>query len=283
MTAVVPAARRTLLIDKNILQGWSADEVAQLGADYELLMPDVLFFELMSTDDVARARCFRKLPQTENPIVLVDHIGPHLQHEVEHHRPMGRPSQHPLLERFKFNPALCDIDATWSPSVRNTVEEQVGSLEMRVARLVGLAQTIPAFKPSPDDTDVRDDFAWLERKAADLEWVRSFIDKDIAPHYPQKLPPASQMDETWALVRDTQVKLMFAIDLWRRYGDSLNQPLTPKRYRLIEHDVLDADYLGLALLEGAFATDEGKLRRMFQALCPEGLLVSRVSPTPEFR
>lgn len=276
MSAVVSRpARRPLLIDKNILQGWPADEVAQLGCEYELLMPDVLFFELMSTDDVARARCFRKLPQTENPIVLVDHIGPHLQHEVVHHRPMGRPSQHPLLGRFKFNTALCDIDAGWSPSVRATVEQQVDSLKARVAGLVGLALTISKLTPGPNDKDVRSDFAWLERKVTDLDWVRAFVDEVIAPHYPEKLPAASQMDETWALIRHTQVKLMLAIDLWRRFGESLNQPLTPKRYRLIEHDVLDADYLGLALLEGAFATDEAKLGRMFMALRPDGLLVSR--------
>ena len=63
MSAVDPhSPRGGLLIDKNILQGWPAEEVRQLGIDYQLLMPDVLFFELMSTDDIARARCFRKLP-----------------------------------------------------------------------------------------------------------------------------------------------------------------------------------------------------------------------------
>ena len=187
----------------------------------------------------------------------------------------GRPSQHPLPGRFKFNTVLCDVEVEWSPSVRETVDDQVLSFEERVAGWVGLAQEIPKLMSGPDITATQGDLAWFERKATELEWVREFFDKEIAPGYPGTRPPTSAMDETWAQIRHTQVQLMFAIDLWRRFGESLSHPLTPKRYRLIEHDVLDADYLGLALLEGVFATDEAKLGGMFKALCPDGVLVSR--------
>ncbi len=58
-------------------------------------------------------------------------------------------------------------------------------------------------------------------------------------------------------------------------GRLLRRRLTAaKAYEKIEHYVLDAHYLILGALEGAFATREKKLQRWYLLLCPEGRLYS---------
>jgi hypothetical protein len=48
--------------------------------------------------------------------------------------------------------------------------------------------------------------------------------------------------------------------------------MTPQLRERIRHDVLDAQYLMLALLEGAFATKEKKMCEWWGKLMPEGVL-----------
>jgi hypothetical protein len=76
----------------------------------------------------------------------------------------------------------------------------------------------------------------------------------------------------WALFRWLQVQLLFAIDVYCRYGGKLPDVLTPKWYEKMEHDVLDAQYLILGVLEGSFATREKKLQRWWSPIRPDGAL-----------
>ena len=109
---------------------------------------------------------------------------------------------------------------------------------------------------------------------ADLDGARSFVGQLVPPTGERPIPATSMMDESWAILRHSQVHLFFAVDIWERYGDDvLLRELNEKQYQKIEHDVMDAEYLALAILEGAFATEEKKLRGLFRLLCPNGVLV----------
>ena len=271
---MTPIKKPPLLVDKNILQGWPEKRIQELASKYELLMPDVLFFELMSTDPKARARCFRMLPEGHNPIVLVDHIGAHLKHELVHGLPMGRPSDHSLEMKYRFHPELRHATYTLPDEVAAQIAEENEALRERVKDFIERALTVENMVKRITDADGLTQPAAIEQlrqEALDLPTVRSFVEGFEPPEGESALP---NLAETSAIVRHTQVHLLFAIDAWQRYGKLLQQePMSEKLYTSLEHDVLDAEYLALAVLEGSFATEERKLRTMFRQLCPEGLLI----------
>ena len=65
----------------------------------------------------------------------------------------------------------------------------------------------------------------------------------------------------------------FSVSLRVRYEPKVLSDPTPELCRKLEHDVLDAQYLILGVLEGGFATKDRKLQRFFKILCPDGILV----------
>lgn len=95
-----------------------------------------------------------------------------------------------------------------------------------------------------------------------------------APSSKPPLPPAMIMTRDWALFRWQQVQLLFALDAYCRYGGRVPDTLSGKAYEKVEHDVLDAHYLLLGVLEGSLATREKKLQSWFCLLCPNGYLYS---------
>lgn len=86
--------KRTVVLDKNYLQSASSAEIRALCAR-GASMPDVLFFELMSNEE-NRDKCFRKLPEGENPFVLLPGVGDLMRMEVRH---TDRAARRPEIRR----------------------------------------------------------------------------------------------------------------------------------------------------------------------------------------
>lgn len=107
-----------------------------------------------------------------------------------------------------------------------------------------------------------------------LSFYRNSIASAVPPPGERLLPSAEFLTQDWALFRWRQIQLLFALDAYCRYGGRVPQAPTGKAYEKIEHDVLDAHYLILGTLEGAFATREKKLQRWYLLLCSEGRLYS---------
>lgn len=94
-----------------------------------------------------------------------------------------------------------------------------------------------------------------------------------------KAPPAYLVNETWACFRLMQVRMLFAIEHTHRWGANADPEVQSKKaFDKLEHDVHDQQYLIQGVLEGAFATEEKKLRQWFQLLRPDGELHGRTKP-----
>lgn len=269
--------RAAIVLDKNFLQGKSAREIRELADSHQLLMTDNLFYELLSTDKPkVRAACFAKLGDGENPVLLIGHTGMHLRYEMAHGMPSSKPSSLALDIRYKFHPGLSTLEYELPSGSAEAVEEETDDLKLRVERYVELIRTAPVLAPSMDQPGSMARLAVREKVeqeiAEDHDVVLQFLMNLVLPHLDSTaLSSADGIDSKWALFREIQVRLLFAVDAYARYGGNLT-PLTAKRYREFEHDVLDQDYLTLGVLEGAFATREKKLQRFYKLLCPEGRL-----------
>jgi len=271
-------AKPALIIDKNVLQGWSKQRLADLADRFELLMPDVLFFELMSTGDhVARARCFSKLPGGENPITLVEHLGAHLSHELTHQAPLGKPSTRRAVGRFRFNPLLSSADYRLPDEQMQATLERTEYLRQRSVEYLERARTaadIVARRIAQTGEKRPAAFEALREQVLDLEQMRDFISDFEAPEGEPRMPPTENMDRSWAIFVHQVVAWLFALDMAERRWSELHQPGFAEANAVkLEHDVLDAEYLALGVLEGGLATHERKLRSWFRLLCPDGVLI----------
>ena len=65
--------KHQIVIDKSFLQGKRKEEIQSLyNEGYSLLMTQGLIFEILTTDDQERAKCFKHIPEIENPFVLLN-------------------------------------------------------------------------------------------------------------------------------------------------------------------------------------------------------------------
>lgn len=247
----------------------------ELAASHQLLMSDALFYELISNPD-DRRQCFSKFLNVENPVSLVLHVGGHLRIEIDTHQPSGKPSHHIENVRFQLNERLLDPDYQLPEYAKSAVEEQAADLQDDVVSLIKRARMIPTRFPNLlSGSDAQRALARNEAEkiiTTDTGFLLDFYTQLKPPTAQTTLPPAQLLTPEWALFRSVQVQLLFALDLYTRSNGNIPDELTPKMYTKFEHDVLDAEYMILGVLEGSFATYEPKLRRWWPLLCPEGSL-----------
>lgn len=247
----------------------------ELARSHRLLMSDVLFYELISNPE-DRRKCFAKFQKLDNPVDLLKHVGSHLRMEIDTHRPSDKPSRHIEDIRFQFNEALLGSHYELPDDARAVVEEQTAELRGDVASFIEGARTISTLFPDLLlGSDTQRAAAKSEAEfviATNTEALLRFYSQFESPIGEPPLPLAELVTPEWALFRWLQVKLLFALDLYSRYNGNIPSELTQKMYVRLEHDVLDAQYLILGVLEGSFATKEGKLKAWWALLCPEGSL-----------
>jgi hypothetical protein len=264
-----------VLLDKSYLQGASTQAMRRLAQDHQLLMSDALFYELIS-NPASRSRCFAKFAPGENPCELTMHVGGHLKQEIETSQPSGRPSLNLEPIRFEFNSRLLSADYALPAEAVEALREQHAELQTDIQSLIERSRTMPAIFPnvfSGSDQNRRSALAEAEREiTTDATAVVEFYSQLRSPSRQLSLPDPRLLSPDWALYRWVQVKLLFALDLAMRYGSQIRQPMSKRTMEKLEHDVLDSEYMLLGVLEGAFATEEKKLKRWFKALSPYGTL-----------
>ena len=232
-------------------------------------------YELLS-NPVDRKICFAKFPQVENPVDFVLHVGGYLRKEINRRKPAPKPSARSERIRFRFNAALLSDAYELPPAARAVVAKQRAELLADVASLKERSLHSPEFFPEVfNGSDEHRRAARAKAEEAilkDRDSLLHFYGQLRSPKGQPRLPPKRLLSEEWALYRWLQIELLFAIDLYARYGPKLSQPLGERIEEKIEHDVLDSQYMLLGVLEGAFATRETKLRNWFTAICPNGRL-----------
>lgn len=264
-----------VVVDKCFLQGAPKSRVLALAQTHRLLVSDALFYELLTGSEPGRSRCFAKLPQTENPVDLVSHIGVLMRKEIETQVQAGRPSTHREDLRFKFNPALLTGKYQLPEVAQHEIERQSQVLRADVVTFIERAEGMPSFfadllQGSEESRQAAR--ASAEAAVAEPGALLSFYSQLEPPLGEKALPPPGVVNESWALYRWLQVQFLFGIDVCVRYQGKVPKEFSSTVFEKLEHDVLDAQLLMLACLEGAFATRERKLQRWWRLLRPDGVL-----------
>lgn len=266
-----------VILDKSYLDGCSKAEVDDLAKGARFVMSAALFHELLTTRPESRVRCFSKLPQQNNPVLLVERAGNMASLEMTTSTPAGLPSDK-LVEtygEFRFNKNLLDPEYTLPPESAEAVEKKRLYVEESIDALVELSETVRGMFPdlTTGSTEQRKEaldhvHLWISNPAN----VAEFLAGLVSPEPSRPFPNARESPEKWASIALLQARLLFVTDLYVRYQGRLPDVITPRVRLRLEHDVHDAEILALGILEGALATKELKLRRWFKLLRPEGLL-----------
>lgn len=149
-------------------------------------------------------------------------------------------------------------------------------IQMDADFLVKMIGDIPRLFPelasvSPADRQLQGEQVEL-RICSDGAFVREHAMGLVtnSPYYVGNSPPI--IDKTWITFRWFQVHMLFALDLWCKYPKGVEGVGGERLRERLRHDALDAQYLIVGLLEGAFASNEKKLCKWWSLLNPEGKL-----------
>jgi len=75
-----------IVLDKSLLEGSSADTIQELCSQHQVIMPEVLLLEVLTTESKSMVKCFKKFPEIENPLALVPNVGSLIRYETENNR-----------------------------------------------------------------------------------------------------------------------------------------------------------------------------------------------------
>lgn len=263
--------KHALVLDKSFLDGQPADRIRQLCSTHSVIMVDTLFYELITTPDLKfRAACFRKFPEGENPVEIIDGIASLLRYEIDHNLPASPVYDRRLPIRFKFNDQLGLGTFNWSGQENRDIAEWDAEFTDDVTGMVNAFAVTHEWFPTLADYKGGQPAAEIERArqsiASDTNMIRDIYGKIRR----ESFPIAMVLSPAWAFFRWLQVRLLFAIEHIRLYGAGrLNI-----QSKELSQDAADSHYLIVASLAGGFATGEKWLQDAFRLLCPDGVLIT---------
>lgn len=253
-----------VVLDKSYLQGSTPESIRALCADYCVIMPGALFYELLTSSAPVRARSYAKFPAVLNPVELLENVGELLRHESRHRRPAIPLYQHRAKILFQFNPKLA------AGTFELTAQQREGEMTWRreVAREADLHAEIGTVthKWFPNTVGasgrVRASGIAEARHAVahDPKMVRVLYNNIRRRSFPRQ----SEIDPRWAFFRWMQVHLLAALKHIQIHGIAA----TPRDRQKLEHDVLDMQYQIMGILAGRIATRDKNVVIVVSELAP---------------
>lgn len=271
-------ARPNVVIDKSYLRGSSREQVGELASQHTLLMSIPLLYECIKEEPKTRAKLFRKFPPTKPPYILIPPIHELIQLENSNHLPSGRPSANAPNKDYSVHEKLIDESYVLSENQISALENKRAEVNTDTAIFLSLVEEEAANLKSEfdniDNTMRENKKADIEKRiAADQDYISEII-KRVSQCSGSMIQKSITFDKSWANFRWFQVVQLFALDVYFRYPSLKDIKKSEKAYEKLRHDVIDAQYLMLALLEGGFATRERKLINWWNLLSPNGILIS---------
>lgn len=266
-----------VVLDKSYLQGSSKNEIHQMCSQHQLIMPEVLFLEILTTKTENMVKCFKKFPEIENPVALVPNVGSLIRYETEKNRQCSPIETQFLKIRYVFNERLAKNQFDFTEEQKETLKEWETSTNEGAEGFIEKAIVTDGWFPEFSDymlgqspnpiTDA------MDMVATDLGFVRKIYGQlrdEIYETYKGLWPEPQRIDKNWILFRYLQVHLLAALEYIRKYGKE-PQSMISKR---LKNEYLDIDYCIIGTLSDGLATRDTTMARFYNLLCPEKALIS---------
>lgn len=259
-----------VVLDKDYLQGSKPAAIEQLCRDYCVLMPEALFFELLTCGRAIRSQCYAKFPAQDNPVALMPLVGKLIRFEWKKRKPARPLYAHRLLkESFRFNARLAAGDLEFTSGHERGIAAWRRDVDKDADRHVELCRTIHRIFPGIVGKSGR-------ARASGIADARSMV----ANHLPmvreacrtfghRLFPQAPDFDGRWVFFRWMQVHLLACLKHVSRRG--IDKP--PLDRQELEHDVIDMQYQILGTLVGRLASRDGNVKKVVSELLPDAVIL----------
>ncbi len=264
-----------IVLDKSYLDGAPTAEVRAACERYVALMPQELFFEMMTTRPKSQRRCFAKLPDRNAPLALLPPVGVLIDFERRHHEACGPLSRHRFDRRqYAFNCRLRDGSLVLSQEDSATFAEWQTRVDAEtrafVSSCLGIADVFPDLAQARGTGLHAAIAAARHTTATDVEFVRHVYGAGAPPDAPRP----DRIDPRWAAFRYYQCRILAALRIFARYQGVPPNQAGPEFWRRAEHSMLDTYYLVLGCLAGRLATRDVEIREDFLLVCPNALTLA---------
>jgi hypothetical protein len=265
-----------VVIDKSFLYHKGPSEVAKLCEQTVVVMPDSLFYELITTDKDSLQRCFERLPNRRNPVMLVA-LGLLLHYEMEKGHPYGGLAEHAINEDYVINVGLREGTFVFKEKIDEARKQWQDRVKKETQNFIGRCLCVHEFFPELNGiswSDFPGAIAKARRKVAeDHDFVGDIcarhveLDNGVKP---------TRFDANWAWFRMFQCQLLGALRLFGKWQGKYPKNVGEKFHTKTEHSMLDVDYVVIGALAGGIATFDEQIREDFLMVCPQGELIPSV-------
>lgn len=261
-----------IVLDKSYLDGAAAAEVAGVCERYTALMPQELFFEMMTTSPESQRRCFSKLPDRDSPVALIPPVGVLVDFERRHHEACVPLSRHRIDRHpYAFNAGL--RDGTFVPSAEDSRHLASWWNQVDTDTRVFMDTCLSVSDVFPDLKGLSQ-----EKLRAAVDRVRkavatdfNFIRSIYCAGAPSDAPHPDRIDPQWAVFRLFQCRMLSALRFFAKYQGAMPDRAGSEFWRQAEHSMHDVYYLILGSLAGGLATFENAIKDDFLLLCPDSV------------
>lgn len=258
-----------IVLDKSYLHRAGPKKIADLCSSHKVLMPEALFYELLTTTLEKRAKCFTNLPNVDNPLVLVKNVGFILRAEVEKKTPFADIKDVSVNIRYIFNRNLVNPNHEFTNELKHSISKWKEDINLRIEDFKQKAAVVSDWFPNVKGFVAGSNPKPIEKAkqlvCRDSSVIRKIYDQTRHDSFPE----ADLVDERWALFREIQVYVLAALDYVCRYGDNKPDAISKK----IENEYLDLEYCITALLVGALASQDNGMITRFKSIKPNGFVL----------
>lgn len=279
-----PRPRRPIIVDKSYAQG--AASLQELHGDWDLVFPDAFFLEVASTSAPARSRCLRKLREIHRhgAVHVAPNVGELLRREILGLHHAGAPSDN-LIQGLPLDEFLGLSFENLAQARRNALQQTEMQFSRDVDGLVAKANMLLGrFRGTSEGTTQERKKAYgIVRNtiAHDRDFISTFFGdfacqgKHLEPAAPilAAIARTNGFGPAWTIYRWVQVQLLYGLEFAEKHGRLDPEALTPGQRLRFQNEAIDMEYLILGVLQGALASSDNRMRRMFHLLCPQGILV----------
>ncbi len=263
-----------VILDKSYLDAANKDEIKSLCDNHTVLMPDVLFHELITTKEESMRRCFDKFPNRRNPVELIPNVGTLLINELSKHQSCCPLYDQRLKIDFAFNEKLRNGSFKFTDGQVEAIRNRENQVEEDKKAFFELAMLVLGFFSTVKALPFKEFSDAIEKAktqiANDPNKVKEVYQSFLAYGAPPNPVRAECINENWAYFRWIQVRVLYSLDLLLKYQDNLPKNPGTNFWRRIEHDLLDSEYVILASLTRALASNENRMTSFFMSVCPKG-------------
>lgn len=266
-----------VVLDKSFLERKGPLEVAKLCERAIVVMTESLFYELITTNKDSLKRCFKNLPNSHNPVMLVE-LCRLLRFEIEKKHPYGELTEHAIKERYTFNERLRDGTFVFEGEVNKNRDQWQDIVKTRTQNFIDRCRCVYEYFPELNGIPWRDFPGAIDKARCKVAENHDFV-RDICTRHIglEDYLGSTRLDANWAWFRYIQCQLLGALRLFGKWQGKYPEDGGEKFYTGTEHSMLDIDYVVMGVLAGGIATFDKQIREDFLIICPNGELIPAVA------